>query len=120
MGIHELTTNSLKYGALSVSAGRVSVSWTRDQDRDQQILRLDWLERGGPPVAEPLRRGFGSQLLQRVLGAQLNGYVEILYRTEGVHARIEARLPHAAERPRVPGVAVGGAVGRSRDSGFSS
>ena len=79
MAFHELTTNAVKYGALSVFGGYVEVSWSLHADADNGRLRLTWQERNGPPVQQPERRGFGSQLLQRVLGTQLNGKVQIDY-----------------------------------------
>src|SRR5581483_1563832 len=60
---HELATNAAKYGALSVPAGRLSVTWTRDDLR----LRITWAERNGPPVEGPLAGGFGTRLVERLL-----------------------------------------------------
>lgn len=59
--LHELLTNAVKYGAFSVPGGRVAVSWTSQAGQ----LRLHWEERGGPPVQQPERRGFGSTLIER-------------------------------------------------------
>lgn len=56
LALHELATNATKYGALSSSDGRVRVEWTAEDG----ILRLDWQESGGPPIAAPTARGFGS------------------------------------------------------------
>lgn len=80
MGIHELTTNAAKYGALSTPDGRVAVTWTVEDD----ILRLTWTERGGPPVTPPARRGFGARLLERGLAAELSGGVELTYDAAGL------------------------------------
>lgn len=80
MGIHELTTNAVKYGALSTPEGRVNVTWTVDQE----ILRLSWIERGGPAVTPPARRGFGARLLERGLAAELSGGVELTYDASGL------------------------------------
>jgi two-component sensor histidine kinase len=66
MGIHELATNAAKYGALSTEAGLVSVTWRLEQDQ----LLLAWRESGGPPVAPPATRGFGSRLLERALAGR--------------------------------------------------
>ena len=62
------------------------------------LLLLDWLERGGPPVAKPTGRGFGSLLLERVLSPELNGKVTVDSQPAGVRARIEARLVAPAPR----------------------
>ena len=59
--LHELGTNSIKYGALSVPHGLVSINWTVDDS----LLRLQWMERGGPLVSAPVRRGFGTTLIQQ-------------------------------------------------------
>jgi PAS domain S-box-containing protein len=61
--VHELTTNALKYGALSTSDGRVSVF---GELVDSGLFRFVWSERGGPAVSEPSRRGFGSSILGKV------------------------------------------------------
>ncbi len=90
MGIHELATNAMKYGALSVSRGLVTVHW---QVRDG-LLELDWTESEGPPVEAPQRRGFGSRLLEKGLAAELGGSVELLYREQGLTCAM--RLPMAA------------------------
>ncbi|MFN4040281.1 MAG: sensor histidine kinase [Brevundimonas sp.] len=80
MCLHELTTNSLKYGALSRSHGRVDLSWTIDGDG----VELTWRERGGPPVRPPERSGFGSRLIDRLVKHELNGRLERDYRPEGL------------------------------------
>lgn len=72
MAIHELATNAVKHGALSVGSGRVAVSWSRHL-RDGS-LHLRWTETGGPPLAaKPARRGFGSRVLHATIVDQLGG-----------------------------------------------
>ena len=62
--LHELATNAIKYGALSVEAGRVTVEWRIDRSGAEPcIFALTWSERGGPPARTPTRRGFGSRLI---------------------------------------------------------
>ncbi|WP_165937748.1 PAS domain-containing protein [Methylobacterium segetis] len=94
LALHELATNAIKYGALSVEAGRVEISWAIDPPIDaatvERGLRLSWTERDGPPVTAPLRRGFGSRLLQRGLAAELHGTVDLAFEPDGVVCRIEA------------------------------
>lgn len=67
--LHELCTNSMKYGALSVPAGRISIHWTRTQSGTALI----WTETGGPPVAEPATSGFGSRLANALFAADGGG-----------------------------------------------
>lgn len=92
MAIHELTTNAVKYGALSVPEGRVHVTIVSDGAVPEPRMTLEWRESGGPPVREPERKGFGSLLLNRLLASQLGGEVAIDYRPEGVVARIDVVL----------------------------
>jgi PAS domain S-box-containing protein len=61
--IHELATNAAKYGALSTPTGRVIVSWEIIRKADEAVLQFSWVERDGPPVRAPTKRGFGSDLI---------------------------------------------------------
>jgi len=92
MAIHELTTNAVKYGALSVPEGRVDVTIESDGAVPEPRMSLVWRESGGPPVAPPQRKGFGTLLLNRLLASQLGGEVAIDYRPEGVVARMDVVL----------------------------
>ena len=91
MAVHELATNAAKYGALSSGSGRISVQWTI-AERDEQHLRIVWTETGGPKVAAPSSKGFGSRLIERGLAGQLGGEAVIDYRETGVVCRIMAPL----------------------------
>ncbi|HEV7717974.1 MAG TPA: sensor histidine kinase [Arsenicitalea sp.] len=84
--IHELATNAAKYGSLSNKLGQVSISWETDglDDEGEQIFRFTWRETGGPAVAVPTRKGFGSRLITRVLAADFDGTVTIEYPVTGV------------------------------------
>lgn len=93
--LHELTTNAAKYGALSRPTGRLAVTWRLSEDGD---CRLDWIERGGPPVTPPSRSGFGSVLLSRSIPFDLNGRSEISYGPGGVEASL--LVPAQFVRPR--------------------
>ena len=86
--LHELASNALKYGALSVSAGRVSVSWIIQGSAEGKRLVLDWTESGGPVVSPPSRHGFGSILIRRSLAKVISSEVRHEYLPEGVRARI--------------------------------
>jgi two-component sensor histidine kinase len=76
LAIHELATNAIKYGALSVPAGKVSVCWALQGEASApRALALSWIEQGGPPVSQPVRKGFGhvviGEMVERSLGAQV-------------------------------------------------
>jgi two-component sensor histidine kinase len=93
MAIHELTTNAVKYGALSVLGGSVAVSWALVGDQAHSELTIEWVERNGPAISPPTRRGFGSQLLERVLNNQIGARVMISYDPEGLRAHVVVPLP---------------------------
>lgn len=94
--LHELTTNALKYGALSNEAGTVSLSWTIEPGGEGDELRLTWAESGGPPVKEPDRKGFGSRLIGESLPQTLGGTMAKDWRREGLIARFAAPLKAVA------------------------
>jgi len=79
--LHELSTNAAKYGSLSTPKGRVRVEWRLQPGRR---LRLQWSETGGPPVAPPRRRGFGTRLMQRMVCGQCSGDIDFDWRREGL------------------------------------
>jgi PAS domain S-box-containing protein len=91
MAVHELATNAAKYGALSNGSGCISVHWTI-VDHDGERLQIVWTEAGGPKVAAPSSKGFGSRLIERGLAGQLGGEAVIDYRETGVVCRIIAPL----------------------------
>ena len=83
MVVHELATNALKYGALSVPAGRIAVSWQLDNG-PTRTLHLQWVESGGPLiVSTPNRRGVGSQMLDGIVRGQLGGAVQLAWEATG-------------------------------------
>lgn len=83
LAINELITNAVKYGALSVDAGRVTLSWQGGLGGSDQPFRLDWIESGGPPVTAPSRTGFGSRLIERVAAQKFGGEATLDYAPEG-------------------------------------
>ncbi|AMD58833.1 histidine kinase [Agrobacterium tumefaciens] len=91
LALHELATNAAKYGALSAPGGQVSISWQFEPLADNR-LRIVWEERGGPEVAPPRRRGFGSTLIERLLSAELKGETKFVYEKSGVICVIEAEM----------------------------
>ena len=90
--VHELATNALKYGALSLPQGTVSVSWAIDGTDAEAILRWHWSERDGPPVTVPQRRGFGTRLIERGLAGAFGGEARLTYDPEGVTCALTAAL----------------------------
>jgi two-component sensor histidine kinase len=79
MALHELGTNASKYGALSVAEGKVAITWQPGEEEGE--YRLTWKEIGGPPVAEPTRRGMGTRLLRPSGGVRL---VDLRFPPDGV------------------------------------
>jgi two-component system CheB/CheR fusion protein len=88
---HELTTNAVKYGALASAKGRIAVTWEVEKGR----LVITWLERDGPKVGKPKRKGFGTELIERELKSVLGARVTFDYAPEGVEVRIS--IPYEAE-----------------------
>jgi two-component sensor histidine kinase len=80
MTLNELCTNTTKFGALSVPAGRVDIAWTLDPET--QRLHLKWTEKNGPAVRAPDKRSFGTRLVE-TLGKQLKGEVHLTYEPGG-------------------------------------
>jgi two-component sensor histidine kinase len=76
MAFHELATNAAKYGALSKSTGQVRVAW-EVAEASESVLRLRWMESGGPPVKKTGHKGFGSIVIERGLSFELDGEVGI-------------------------------------------
>ncbi len=82
--IHEMTTNSAKYGSLCDRRGHLEIDLARDSDGDLSIL---WNEIGGPAVKEPTRRGFGSTIIERSIPFELKGYSKVDYNRDGLQAK---------------------------------
>jgi two-component sensor histidine kinase len=99
LAIHELATNALKYGALTVATGHVSITWTSEDQEGQPNFVFVWSEFGGPPAPEPAGVGFGSRLISRVLEDDFKGSVEVSYGSTGVICRLTAPLKNLATSP---------------------
>ncbi len=84
LAIHELATNAAKYGALSNETGRVAMSWHVVDGG----FRFDWIESGGPPVAPPGARGFGSKLIERIVASYFEGEGILDFDADGVRFRL--------------------------------
>jgi PAS domain S-box-containing protein len=92
MVMHELVTNAAKYGALSRPEGRVSVSWDRTGADAAPILTIMWREVGGPPIAAPVRSGYGSALIRDLVPHELGGSVDLKFPSDGASCKIEIPL----------------------------
>ena len=85
ISLHELATNAAKYGALSAATGRVEVAWSRMADGP---LSLHWIESGGPSATPPTHRGFGTRIMENIIGGQLGGEVRFDWREQGLACEI--------------------------------
>ncbi len=92
--VHELVTNSMKYGGLSVPEGQVRLSWERDGRGD---LSLRWRESGGPPVKAPTRKGFGTTIIERSVPYDLGGKASVNYAPNGLEVDFCIPGRHVAE-----------------------
>ena len=85
LAIHELATNASKYGALSQPGGDVSVTWSLVEDK---LARIDWVESGGPPVSQDRKRGFGTELIEKIVAHELKHPVKLEFHPEGVRCQL--------------------------------
>ena len=94
LAVHELATNASKYGALSVLSGQVDVSWNMITP---ELARVVWQESGGPPVPQQHRRGFGTDLIEKIVAHELGSGVELCFDPAGVRCTltVPVRLPAA-------------------------
>jgi two-component sensor histidine kinase len=102
LAIHELTTNAIKYGALSVPTGKVKVSWAFEGDADApRHLLLNWIEQGGPPVVPPTHKGFGHVVFDDMIERSLNAKVAVEFAASGLtwRASIPDGQPHRRSPP---------------------
>ena len=93
LAIHELATNAAKYGALSVPNGQVAVTWHLIT---QDLARVEWAERGGPLVNQGQRqRGFGTELIEKIVAHELRNPVDLKFEPEGVRCTLilPVRMP---------------------------
>ncbi len=92
--IHELATNAAKYGALSADAGRVSITWSLIEP---DLAEVEWLEAGGPEVSEARGRGFGTELIQKIVAHELRHPVDLQFDTAGVRCALRVPVRPAGE-----------------------
>jgi two-component sensor histidine kinase/CheY-like chemotaxis protein len=110
LALHELVTNSAKYGALSTLSGRLSIKWEIEAD----VLQMVWEERDGPLVEKPASRGFGTRSVIASIESQLGGQAEFDWRSEGLICRLSVPLMQGVamrQRPNHQNLVVNGSVG---------
>ncbi|HKR91409.1 CHASE domain-containing protein [Novosphingobium sp.] len=86
LAIHELATNAAKYGGLSTVEGRIHIDWTLLSPDSAEI---SWREEGGPPVVEPAKRGFGRDLIEKIVAHELRSEVYLTFNPGGVECRLK-------------------------------
>ncbi len=93
MALHELATNAGKYGALSTEAGEITIDWTVEEgSRPDRDFQLRWVEKGGPTVVRPERRGFGSTVIKQMTQSNIGGEVILDYAPEGLRWQLDCPL----------------------------
>ncbi len=89
---HELECNAIKYGALSNSAGAVTIAWAISSEDLTPQLSVEWREQGGPPCLPPSRHGFGSRMISKITGARFGGKSAAEFCPDGFRWRFQAPL----------------------------
>jgi two-component sensor histidine kinase len=90
LAVNELATNAIKYGSLSVPGGKVELGWKIEDAGEASQFVFRWQEFGGPPVAQPLRKGFGTRVIKAMLAQEFQGEVDLSYRPDGVTCTLTA------------------------------
>lgn len=94
LAIHELATNAAKYGALSTIDGRIHVTWHL---LNPDLAEVHWRESGGPEVTSPAKRGFGRDLIEKIVAGELKSEVELQFKPEGVECRLQVPVRRIGE-----------------------
>jgi two-component sensor histidine kinase len=89
--IHELATNAAKHGAFKLPNGHVTIGWHIENNR----LRMEWIEAGGPPVSSPKKSGFGTNLFRRALDP-FHGTIQTRFEPTGIRCAISLDIPAGA------------------------
>lgn len=95
IALNELATNAVKYGAFSNESGTISISWKMENEADGRWLCLHWREQNGPPVVSPIRKGFGSRVIEQGLAHELQSKVNIAFDPDGIVCTIFVPAPQA-------------------------
>ena len=94
LAVHELATNAAKYGALSSAEGRITIGW---RQLTPDLAEVHWREEGGPEVTAPSKRGFGRDLIEKIVAHELRSEVDLQFRREGVECRVQVPIRRAVE-----------------------
>jgi two-component sensor histidine kinase len=94
LAMHELATNASKYGSLSTTGGKVAVRW---EMVSPSLVRIEWQESGGPPVSPQRGRGFGTDLIERIVAHELKNPVELEFKPEGVRCMLTVPVRRPTE-----------------------
>jgi PAS domain S-box-containing protein len=92
LAVHELATNAIKYGALSVAGGRVAIVWELNPRSDRTMLKFSWRETGGPPAVKPSRMGFGTVVIKQNIAHEFKTDVNLDYADQGFVYEFEVDL----------------------------
>lgn len=97
MVVHELSTNAVKHGALSVADGCIEIAWRTDEGGTGENFTMSWIEKGGPPVTQPTHRGFGTTVITKMTEMSLGGKVELSYASTGLAWRLTCAAENILE-----------------------
>ena len=97
MAVHELSTNTVKYGALSGKEGRIKIAWEIDSSGAEPAFSISWTERDGPPILAPSHRGFGTTVVTKMVEMSLDGETVLDYSSKGLIWRLACPLKNILE-----------------------
>ena len=97
MVVHELSTNTVKYGALSGKEGRIDIGWEIDSSGAEPVFSICWTERNGPPIVGPTHRGFGTIVITKMVEMSLDGETVLDYSSTGLIWRLACPLKNVLE-----------------------
>jgi two-component sensor histidine kinase/CheY-like chemotaxis protein len=97
MVIHELSTNTVKYGALSGDEGQINIGWEIDSSGAEPIFSICWTESNGPPIIAPTHRGFGTTVVTKMVEMSLDGETDLNYTSTGLIWRLACPLKNVLE-----------------------
>ena len=97
MVVHELSTNTVKYGALSGDQGRIDIAWEIDRSTAEPAFSIRWSERGGPPIPAPTHQGFGTTVITKMVEMSLDGNTVVDYSSQGLVYTLSCPLKNVLE-----------------------